>query len=170
MSETHDLMEELTLLDPRSTRLYLDAFEELYLQVDGQEPVGPLRTRRAFPVSAAADFAILSDRDGDEVAIIRRVADLDRASRAVVEAELERAYFKAVITRVEAIDVQFHVPHWRVETDRGPRAFELRSSRQDVRVLGGGRIIIRDADGNLYEIPDYRGLDPPSRLLVESHI
>lgn len=170
MNETHNLMEELALLDAGSTRLYLDAFEELYLEIEGQEPLGPLQVRRAFPVSAAADFAILNDGDGKEVAIIRRVSELDRASRAVVEAELERTYFVALITRVTAIDVQFHVPHWEVETDRGPRSFELRSSRQDLRVLGQGRILIRDADGNLYEIRDYRGLDPASRVLVESHI
>ncbi|MFH1571848.1 MAG: DUF1854 domain-containing protein [Gemmatimonadota bacterium] len=170
MSATHNLMEELTLLDPRATRLYLSPFGELFLQVDGAEPAGPLRPRRAFPVSAAGEFIALDDGEGKELGVLRRVTDLDPASRAVVEAELARAYFTATITRIAAIDVEFHVPHWQVETDRGPRAFDLSSTRRDVRVLGEGRILIRDADGNLYEIPDYRQLDLPSRLLVESHI
>ena len=60
------------------------------------------------------------------------------------------------------------MPRWQVETDRGPRTFEIRSSRRDMRVLSAGRILIRDADGNLYEVPDYRQLDPQSRALVET--
>ena len=53
---------------------------------------------------------------------------------------------------------------------RDPRAFEIYSSRRDVRDLGGGRVLVQDADGNRYEIPDYRQLDPASRALVEEMI
>lgn len=53
---------------------------------------------------------------------------------------------------------------------RDPRAFEIYSSRRDVRDLGGGRVLVQDADGNRYEIPDYRRLDPASRALVEEMI
>jgi hypothetical protein len=167
--QTHDLMDELAVLDPETARLHLNDFEELCLRVGDGEPVGPLRLHRAFPVTAAGDFVCLKNMDGKEVGIIRRVADLDRASRAVVEAELARGYFTAAITRVEAIDVEYHVPAWTVATDRGPRRFELRSSHRDLRVLGW-RVLIRDADGNRYEIPDLRRLDPASRSLVEEHI
>lgn len=167
--QTYDLMEEITLLDPKATRLFVDEFEELHLQVGDDEPVGPVRLRRAFPVTAAGDFISLEDGDEKEVGLIRRVADLDRASREVVEGELERSYFTAIITRVEAIDVEYHVPTWTVATDRGSRTFELRSSRQDLRVLGW-RVLIRDADGNRYEIPDLRHLDQASRTLVDQHI
>ncbi|MFC1526512.1 DUF1854 domain-containing protein [Candidatus Latescibacterota bacterium] len=166
---THDLMDEITVLDPKTVRLYLDEFEELYLQVEGSEPAGPLRPRRAFPVRASGDFISLEDKEENEVGLIRRLADLDHESRAVLEAELERTYFTTLITRVEAIDVQYHVPHWQVETDRGTRDFELRSSRRDVRVLGM-RVLLRDADGNRYEIPDLQRLDQASRHIVDQHI
>ena len=86
-----------------------------------------------------------------------------------VEAELERSYFTAAIVRVEAIEVEYHVPTWTVATNRGPRRFELRSSRRDLRVLGW-RVLIRDADGNRYEIPDLRRLDEASRALVDQHV
>jgi hypothetical protein len=57
-----------------------------------------------------------------------------------------------------------------VETDRGRRVFELHSSRRDIRVLPGGRVLVRDADGNLYEIPDVRRLDVASHAFVEDYI
>lgn len=168
-TQTHDLMEELTSLDPKTTRLYVNEFEELCLKVGDGEPMRPLRAYRGFPVTAVDDFISLKDADEEEVALVRRVSDLDRDSRRVLEAELERSYFTATITKVEAIDEEYHIPTWTVTTDRGPRRFELRSSRRDVRVLGW-RVLIRDADGNRYEIPDLGQLDQASRAIVDQHI
>lgn len=37
-------------------------------------------------------------------------------------------------------------------------------------VLTAGRVLIRDADGNPYEIQDYRRLDPASQELIEGQI
>lgn len=168
--ETYDLMNELNLLDPGEVRLVLDEFEELYLVRSAGERVGPLAVQRAFPINAEGEFIALKNREGEEVGVVRRVAELERESRAVLEAELERSYFMAEIVRINSIEVEFHVPHWDVITDRGPRVFELRSSRRDVRALGGGRVLVRDADGNQYEIPDYRRLEPNSRGLIEAQI
>ena len=170
MQETYDLMNELALLDPAQMRLVLDDFEELYLERSNEEKVGPLKMQRAFPISAAGDFIALKNAEGEEVGIVRRVQELEPQSRAVLEAELERIYFVAQIVRINAITVEFHVPHWDVETDRGPRVFQLRSNRRDVRALGGGRVLVRDADGNHYEIGDYRQLEAASRVLIEGQI
>ena len=166
---TYDLMRELTLLDPAHLQLYRNDLEEVYLRRDGEAPVGPLTVQRAFPITCADDFISLKQAD-DEIGIIRRLAELDDASRAVVEEELEWTYFAATITAVRNVEVRFHIPHWDVETDRGPRVFELRSSRRDIRILPGGRVLIRDADGNRYEIPDVRRLDPASTAVIEDYV
>lgn len=168
-AETHDLMEELHLLDPATARVFVNEFEELCLQVEDGEPVGPLKASRGFPVTGPDDFISLEDGDENEVGLIRRVGDLDRASQEALRSELERSYFTATILEVEAIDVEYHIPTWRVRTDRGPRSFELRNSHRDIRVLGW-RVLIRDADGNRYEIPDLRQLDAASRALVDEHV
>ncbi|RLI03917.1 hypothetical protein DRO38_02245, partial [Candidatus Bathyarchaeota archaeon] len=44
------------------------------------------------------------------------------------------------------------------------------TSRRDVKKMGKRRIIVRDADGNLYDIPDYADLDQKSIILLESVI
>ena len=170
MADTYDLMNELALLDPGAVRVFLDEFEDLYLELDGEEPVGPLTVHRAFPVSAPVDFVVLRDAVDTEDGVVRRLSDLDRKSRAVLTDELDRNYFVTRITAVNAIDIAFHTPCWDVQTDRGPRAFDLHSGRRDIRVLDAGRVLIRDGDGNRYEIPDYRQLDRPSRLLVEAQL
>jgi hypothetical protein len=164
------IQEELKLLDPGGLRLCRDAFEDLQVEFQDGRVLGPVAVVRAFPISATGDFVILKDGDGKELGVIRRVAELDPASRQVLEAELERVYFTPRITRIRSIKVDFRIPKWEVETDRGHRIFEISNSRNDIHSLGGGRVLIRDADGNRYEIPDYRKLDPFSYALVEGQI
>lgn len=167
---THDLMTELALLDVSSAHLWVDEYDELYLRRGNDDPCGPLTVQRAFPLSKADEFLSLKDKEGGEVAVIRRLQELDADSRAAVQKQLQWSYFASTITTVHAIDVRFHVPHWDVEPDRGRRVFELHSSRRDVRVLPGGRALVRDADGNVYEIPDVSRLDAASRAIVEDYI
>jgi len=167
---THDLMRELSLIDPTTARLWVDEFDELYLRIDDGEPRGPLTVQRAFPISMADEFLSLKDSSGGEIAVIRRLDRFDSHSRAAIQSQPEWAYFASTITAIHSIEIAYHVPHWDVETDRGRRVFELHSSRRDIRVLPGGRVLIRDADGNLYEIPDVRRLDVASHAFVEDYI
>ena len=76
--ETYDLMRELDLLEPGGLRLFHDDYDQLYLRGlggNGNTPVGPLRVQRAFPVSEAGEFLALKNADGEELGIIRRLAN-----------------------------------------------------------------------------------------------
>ena len=169
MDEDYELAQELNILDPKGLRFYVDTFEDLCLEIDFGETYSPIIPVRAFPLQAVNSFIVLRTSDGDEVGTLRNLSELETNSRQVLNAVLEQAYFMPKITKVNSVEANFHVPTWDVETDRGPKVFDLRSSR-DVRDLGDFRIVIRDADGNRYEVPDYRQLDPASRALVEALI
>jgi hypothetical protein len=171
MEQEYALKQELNILDPKRLRLCIDDFEDLVLELEGVSQK-PVTVMRAFPITGRERFIILKDKEEKEIGIILDLSDLDPESRAALAAELERIYFTPKITFVHHIEEQFHIPKWEVETDRGPRVFEIRSGRHnhDVRNLGSGRILIRDADGNQYEIPDYRKLDPVSQALVEGQL
>ena len=167
--EPYKLEEELNLLEPKKIKFYLNDFEDLILEIDGST-THEVTPYRAFPLTATDQFIALRNAEDEELGMVRNMSDLDSDSRRALHAELERAYFTPRITQVNAVEENFHVPKWDVETDRGPRVFEIRSSRSDVRVMASGRILFRDADGNRYEIPDYRRLDPISRSLVETQV
>ena len=167
--QVYDLRGELNLLDPKRLRLYIDTFGDLTLEMADGEAHNAITPIRAFPITSEEHFIVLRDKDGEELGTIQNIALLDKESRKVLSNELRWAYFTPEITLVNAIEERNHIPKWDVETDRGLRVFEIRTSR-DVRVLGNGRILIRDADGNRLEIPDYRRLDPISRAMVESQI
>ena len=169
MDEVYLLEQELNLFDAGEIRFHRDAFDDLVLE-RGEERFAGVQILRGFPHSDADRMISVRDSEGEELGIIASLAEVDADSRRLLEEELERAYFVPRITRVTGLVERFHVPKWEVDTDRGPRVFEVRSGRSDVRVLGGGRILIRDADGNHYEILDYRRLDPVSRNLIESQI
>ena len=166
MQKRHDLAAEVVYLDPERVRFFVDAFEDLNLELAGG-PASRVRVKRAFPLTCEDGFIVVQDREGKEIGSLACLDALDAASRQAVEEELERAYFTPRIQRITRVTTAYRVPRWEVETDRGPRAFEIYSSRRDVRLLGGGRVLVQDADGNRYEIPDYRRLDAASRAQVE---
>ena len=170
MQQHQNLAAEVAYLDPDKARFFVDAFEDLNLELTGDQTYPRVRVKRAFPLSCDDCFIVVQDREGQEIGSLARLDSLDRASRQAVEEELERAYFSPHIQRIVNVTVANRVPRWEVETDRGPRAFEIYSSRRDIRHLGGGRVLVQDADGNRYEIPDYRLLEPASRALVEEMI
>ncbi len=170
MSELVENDFEVVIFDPQKTHLHIDEFADLVLSIEGSDPVHGVRPTRCFPISSGDRFIALNAHDGGELGLVRDVAELNADSQKALRSELSRSYFRPQIQRVLSITEQYHVPRWQVETDRGPRIFEIRSSRRDMRVLGAGRILIRDADGNLYEVLDYRQLDPQSRALVETQV
>jgi len=44
------------------------------------------------------------------------------------------------------------------------------ASRDDIRTLADGQVLLRDADGNRYRIPNYHRLDAKSRKLLEPQL
>ncbi len=170
MDHAYALEQELDLLEPENLRIYRDEFEDLALELEDGRVIRRIAVQRAFPITTQDRFIVLRDAEGEEVGIIADISKLDRESKRALVRELERSYFTPKITQINSIEEQFHIPKWDVETDRGPRVFEIESSRRDVRVLGRGRVLIRDAYGNLYEIPDHRKLDTISRAMVEARI
>ena len=121
--------------------------------------------RRCFPWSEPARFVSLRDDDQQEFALVRDPADLDPASRRVLEDALVAAGFVFQITRITAIEEEVDIRHWRVETRQGVRSFQTRLDAWP-RVLPHGGLLIRDVAGDLYHLPDPAALDRPSRALV----
>jgi hypothetical protein len=89
--------------------------------------------------------------------------------REALKRELDKQHFVPIITRVKDIYREFKIPIWEVETDRGARRLELKSSRDAYRA-GERKIYVRDAEGNPYLIPDYEELDDESRAQVRMHV
>ena len=56
-----------------------------------------------------------------------------------------------------------------IETDRGRIVFDL-STRSAISQFDDGRLLVKDVDGNRYEIPNYLQLDLKSIALIETQV
>jgi hypothetical protein len=140
----------------------------LVLQRSGEEP-RPVKPVRALPLTDPDNWIGLMDEKGKPVHMVESLAALDPDSRDLLTRELEQIYFLPKITRIREVVEEYGVLRLQVDTDRGPRAFEIRT-REHIRFLPDGRILLRDLDGNRYEIPCVHDLDLRSQVLAQGYL
>ena len=133
------------------------------------EVISPLEPRRLFPVSSADKYITLLDEDGDEVAIIKDITDLDKESRKATCESLEDYYLVPKIIRIISTGEKYGTLRWTVETDRGIKSFDIRNRNHDIKVFKDGKVRVRDSDDNRYTIENYNELDAHSkaRLIMD---
>jgi hypothetical protein len=130
-------------------------------QVSGVVPV------RAFPIQAPQDGISLVDPEGHEVAWFAQLAEIPQPARGLIEEELARREFMPVIKRIASVS-GFSTPcTWTVDTDRGRTEFVLRGD-EDIRRIGSARaLLIADAHGIHYLVPDQFALDAHSKRVLD---
>ena len=169
MHEPIKVTDELEFLDASRVSITRNAFAELVVQL----PDGTTHTKvepvRSFPISETVRYITLLDSEGNEIGIVEDVRKLTPQSRDVLMEELQKRYFMPKITKINSLDGQFGVTQWDVETTQGDVEFGMRT-RYDIVTLENGRVLIKDADGNRYEIENYNKLDPKSIALLQTQM
>ena len=172
-SSNCNIVEELKILDPKKLRIHKDEFNRLKLKIEGDREYPEINAIMSFPLTNSDHLISIIEVKGGkrdkEIGIVEDIRKLDSKSRKVLRSELKRAYFMPEITKVNRLKESHGVMKFDVETDKGHRVFETRY-REDIRKLPGGRVIIRDADGNRYEIKDYMKLDQRSASLIDTEV
>lgn len=124
----------------------------------------------AFPLTHPHQLVAIRDEQGEDLAMLDDVDRLDEASHAIVSEELERTYFMPWIQDILDIDEHLNVVEWEVVTDKGERTFQVRNVRQNVRRVGRRQFVIKDVDGNRYEISDWMALPAAAQKLLEGYL
>ena len=162
--------EEIRAFNPGAVRVWREESGDLSLEgetEDGHKVSGKgIRLAGSYPLSGPDRFICFFDSDDNYLGLLRNTADLEDGTHALVEEELSRRYFLPQIVAVRRVVVGKGMISWDVDTDRGPHHFDMRD-RDDVRSVGGNRLLIIDADGNRYEVPDLSLLDSRSRGILE---
>lgn len=159
----------LKIFTPQSIRFWKDSWQNVYMDA-ADETLGPLTVKRAFPLTAPQDIIVLEESDGRFLGIIKEYGKMDSESVRILEMALEAEFFLPQILKIYDIKDQLGLLTWWVETDRGPRQFEVRNRRRDIRWFSDTHVVIQDADGNKYEIADLFRLDMASRQKVEMEV
>ena len=125
-----------------------------------------LELHRMFPITGLTKYIALMDSEGNEIAVIRDTNDLMPESREVVENCLREYYMIPRITKFIKMSERFKIWMWTAETDKGICTFEIRNHLTAIKPLYDGRVLIKDANDNRYEIPDVNLLDKHSKKLI----
>ena len=161
---TEDLSE--WVCRPEDVRIWQDEFHVLHVEARGRT-FDNVRPRRAFPLSAKADYVSFLNEKDKEVVLLAQPHDLDAESQAALEGALDLVYYVAKITRVDSIKETMGVTLWEVMTDKGYASFEV-VDRRHIRNLPGGRLIVVDVDGNRFEVENLDALDERSQAFIYS--
>jgi hypothetical protein len=148
-------------------RLERTAFGELvWTGPQGQQVSGVVPVR-AFPIQAPQDGSALVDPEGHELAWFAQLNPIPQPARGLIEEELARREFMPVLERIVSVS-GFSTPcTWTVDTDRGRAEFVLRGD-EDIRRIGSARaLLIADAHGINYLVPDQSTLDAYSKRVLD---
>lgn len=163
-----DLEAELKLLKPTDIKLRQDRKDGLTLDM-GETSHPGIKATLLFPLTGRQEFIRLSDSENVELGIVRSLEALDQGSQEALNTELSKAYFIPQVTKIDKIREEYGTWHWDVATDSGNRHFEVRD-RKDVRFLDSKHVVIRDVDGNRYEILNLQNLDDESLHMLETEL
>lgn len=169
MNEPIKVTDELEYLDTSKVSIHKNAFAELVVQLPDGSTHTNVEPVRSFPLTETLRFISLLDSEGNELGIIEDARKLAPQSRDALIEELEKRYFMPKITKINSLDGQFGVTQWDVDTTQGNVQFGMRT-RYDLVTLGNGRVLIKDADGNRYEIDNYNNLDQKSYALLQTQL
>jgi len=121
---------------------------------------------RAFPISAPDAGLSLLDRNGHELLWITDLNSLPQAIQTLLGEELANREFMPEIRRLIGVS-SFATPSiWQVETDRGAAELLLKSE-DHIRRLSPTSLLITDAHGVSFLLPDMEALDAHSRKLLD---
>jgi hypothetical protein len=143
------------------------AFGELVWTGPQGERVAGVVPVRAFPIQAPLDGIALVDPEGHELAWFAQLSAIPQPARGLIEEELARREFMPVLERIVSVS-GFSTPcTWTVDTDRGRAEFVLRGD-EDIRRIGSARaLLIADAHGINYLVPDQLALDAYSKRVLD---
>jgi len=167
--ETARIEDEIKPLDAKNTKIYRDELDDLVVELPDGSKYEKVRAVCAFPLSNPSEFIVFRDREDNEIGLIESIKNLKSKSKKVLEEELKKTYFIPKITKIKNLEEKFGVSQWEVETNKGSHTFNVKN-REEVRLISSGRVLIKDADGNRYEIPDYRKLDAKSIAFLETEM
>lgn len=150
---------------PMHLKLSRDTFGRLLLADirATEEPVVPVR---AFPLAAPDEGVSLVGTDGHERRWIPRLDELDAASRAMIQADLDAREVIPEIERIVEVSTFATPSIWQVRTDRGDTALTLRAE-DDLRRLPNNGLLVASASGLHFRIRDRNALDRASRKLLD---
>lgn len=129
-----------------------------------------VEARRLFPLTGLQKYITLLDEEGNEKAVIRDINNLTADSRKVIADVLAEYYLVPKITEIYSIVEKHGKLQVKADTDNGLHHFEIKNTHADIKALYDGRVLIKDANDNRYEIADLKTLNKSSMRILNPYL
>ena len=160
-------------LTPRTAHVGLGDHGTLRVTANGQV-FGGMFAVRALPATYPDRFISLryADADGQEheVGMVADLGDWPEDVRGLLGQALMRRYFLRRITAVDAIELKYGLLTFRVQTERGPAEFTMRSSHSQAQDYGRAGKILIDVDDNRYLVADVDALPRGQQIRFRRYV
>ena len=124
----------------------------LALKYDGRE-YSSIKLKRCFPFLSPNQFISVIDSDSnEEIGIIKDLNELSKEQLDLANIELEFRYFVPIITKVIKVKEKRNFATLDVITNAGKKTITLQDIPFNINLHHNGQVIIKDVDGNLYEV------------------
>ncbi|NQZ00289.1 MAG: DUF1854 domain-containing protein [Bdellovibrionales bacterium] len=117
-----------------------------------------------FPWSEPFEKISIRDLESNELTFVTSVNDLEAESKQALLSALKEACFYFAVVKITAIEEDFELRTWSVETEQGSRRFQTKLNAWPSQV-GENRYIVRDVNKDLYVIENTLELDTKSQKL-----
>lgn len=125
-----------------------------------------------FAHSAPGEYISLRENSasGEEIGIIKNLDDLSEKSRQIIIEMLGKRIFMPKITRFNSLKTENGFAYFDCETDKGCVKFAISITSYDILRISDTRVILKDVDGNRFEIPDISALTQREQKLIGEHV
>ncbi|HHT92327.1 MAG TPA: DUF1854 domain-containing protein [Clostridiaceae bacterium] len=173
--ETIDDIAVLRFLEDEDIDLTKTEGGFLSLKIGEEEEYKRIALQRAFPLSRPNEYITIREVNdkrelGKEIGIILNIEDISPEKRRLIEDELDLRYHTPVVLQVYSLRDEYGYIYMNVNTTAGKKNITVPNSSNNFIRLSDIRVLIIDMDGNRFEIPDYKTLDPKSVRLLETVI
>jgi hypothetical protein len=155
-------------VDTSKIRLFKEPEWILRMTIEGDRSYTRVKVVHAAPLTQPDRYFCILDIKDEAICLVTDLSDLPEESRPLVHEELDKRYLTAEVQKIVALQNEYGVTYWTVETDRGRREFVAKSVAENAQWLSETRLMIFDVDGNRFEVPDMKALDRKSQDLLGS--
>ena len=131
--------------------------------------------RRALPIKEPTRYISVADHENKEITIIRDLADLSDAQRALVTRELDNRYYTPTVREVLSVKDKLGYVYLELRLQNndgttGVKNCAVKDVNRNIRMLSETSLIIFDVDGNRYTVPELNKLDKTSLKKLDSYL
>lgn len=156
----------INFLDPEKCRFYINPNGFTALKTEDKD-YRRVRLLRTLPLHRPFEYISVSDMNKNEIGIIRNAADFPPESREIIEKDLAAHYYCPQISEIYSIDEKMGSFYFDVSIDGFKKTFGVKDISRNIKMLDSGAVMLTDADGNRFIIPDINALKPRTRRKIE---